>query len=244
MLLAAATLVLAGTNQNLPAQVTPEASKLVRQMSDKLAAAQNFSFSGVRTLDSSLVPMKGEKPPQYRTDIAVAVSRPDKFYVIARGEEDTRQFYFNGREFVLYDAKARSYGKVLAKSVTIDQMLGHLQTRWGFLPPLSDFIMSDSYKMLMDDVKKGRVVLEKMASVSGCTRLAFEQDDVDWDLWLSNQDSLPRKLLIVFKKKKGSPRFEFLFDGWNLNAGIPDSRFVYTPAKGVVERELTPLRAK
>lgn len=236
--------VLAGGTSEGRAQIDPAAAKAVRQMSDTLASAQNFSFSGIRTLDASLVPLPAPKPARFVARVQVAVSRPDKFWFKVQGSEDTRQFYFDGTKFTLLDARAKSFASVLAKSVNIDQMLGHLQTRWGFMPPVSDFIMSDSYKMLMDDVRTGRVVGTEITGFSRTRHLAFTQDTVDWDLWISEKDHLPRKLVIVFKKRKGSPRFQFEFEEWNLKAGLPAKTFEFVPASGLKEMELAPVLKK
>lgn len=236
--------VMAAWTSEGSAQVEPAASKAVRQMSDTLASAQNFSFAGTRTLDASLVPLPGPKPARFVSKVQAAVSRPDKFLFKVKGSEDARQFYFDGSKFTLLDARAKSYAGVLTKSVNIDQLLGHLQTKWGFMPPVADFIMSNPYKMLMDDVRTGRVVGTEIEGFSRSLHLAFTQDTVDWDLWISEKEHLPRKLVIVFKKRKGSPKFQFEFEEWNLKANLPAKTFEFAPPGGFKEMELVPAAKK
>ena len=59
--------------------------------------------------------------------------------------------------------------------------------------------------------------------------LAFRQEFIDWQIWIAEEDNLPRKIVITYKEQPGHPQYTAFLKNWNLSAQTSDSAFVLTP---------------
>jgi hypothetical protein len=63
--------------------------------------------------------------------------------------------------------------------------------------------------------------------------LSFEQESIDWQLWIdAGEKPLPRKLVIAYKTEDEVPQYSVIMGKWNLNADVPDELFVFEPPEG------------
>jgi hypothetical protein len=110
---------------------------------------------------------------------------------------------------------------------TIDEAVAKIDETYGFTPPLAEFILSDPYKTLSQHIKskayKGK---ENIAGVE-CHHLSLSGDVADSELWIGTADSLPRKLVAMFKDREGSPKLQADFSNWNLAPTFDDKLFAF-----------------
>jgi hypothetical protein len=199
-----------------------QADRLLRQMSDYLKAAKQFSFHAEISYDD-LLP-SGQKLQLAATD-EVLVRRPDRIYSEFEGETGGKRFWYDGKTITLYDSKHHVYGTEEAPA-TIDAVLDHLMKVLGFSPPFSDLLHSDPYAILTKNVQYGFYAGLTQVEGQRCHHLAFQEKKIDWQVWIEDGVQLvPCKLVITYKTLPGAPQFIAVFSHWDLMAPAPDSMF-------------------
>jgi hypothetical protein len=72
-----------------------------------------------------------------------------------------------------------------------------------------------------------------------CHHLAFEQDSIDWQIWIdAGPEPLPRKLVIAYKTEDEVPQYSVTIRKWNLKATLPDDLFRFEPPQGARKIDL------
>jgi len=199
-----------------------QADRLLRQMSDYLKAAKQFSFHAEISYDD-LLP-SGQKLQLAATD-DVLVRRPDRIYSEFEGETGGKRFWYDGKTITLYDTKHHVYGTEEVPA-TIDAVLDHLMKVLGFSPPFSDLLHSDPYAILTKNVQYGFYAGLTQVDGRRCHHLAFQEKKIDWQIWIEDGIQLvPCKLVITYKTLPGAPQFIAVFSHWDLVAPAPDSMF-------------------
>jgi hypothetical protein len=106
-------------------------------------------------------------------------------------------------------------------------VVAKVNEKYGFTPPLAEFILSDPYRALGQHIKsksyKGK---ENVAGVE-CHHLSLSGDIADSEFWISTADLLPHKLVATFKDRDGSPQLQANFSSWNLAPAIDAKIFAF-----------------
>jgi len=219
---------------------------LLRQMSEKLAQAKKLSFKVDRKLDAALV--EGRDIAE-NAQIEISVSRPNKFLAKSDSKENVRHIFLDGHNISIYDETMKLYATVPVPG-SIDEVVAKVDEKYGFTPPLAEFILSDPYRALGQQIKsKSYSGKENVAGVE-CHRLTLSADVADSELWIGTADLLPRKLVATFKDREGSPKFQADFSSWNLASSLDDTIFAFVAPKDaekiemVTEAQMSDIAAK
>ena len=206
----------------------PNADTILRQMSDKLGAAKKFSFKATREVSAALA---AEHNVQAKSQIEVTVQRPHNVSGSSTNADNTRRVYFDGKHLTLVDGKENTYAIVPMK-MSSDALPAQLAVKYGFVPPLADFVMSNPYKDMKFRAKTISYAGTGMAGTPAveCNRLALSGKLADSELWIAVNDSLPRKMTATVKGGSGAGTdLDIEFTEWNLDAPVTDETFVFTP---------------
>ena len=65
-----------------------------------------------------------------------------------------------------------------------------------------------------------------------CHHLAFEQEVVDWQIWIDAGTPLPRRLTITYKLESGEPQYTVTLRRWITDLELDDVKFEFTPPAG------------
>lgn len=222
------------------AAAEPDGDRILRQMSDTLAAAKAFRLTATRNIDASLLP--GLALPGKAT-VNLVVQRPDKLASRVVGKGDVRKFIANGRTLTLFDEKKNFYATVPMR-VTLDKLIDILDTKFGFTPPLAEFALSDPYKEFRRQSRTvtylGRGEIQRCwfdwAGLA-CDRLELRGPAADAELWIGVNDHLPRRLIATFHRP-GRPQLRIDFLKWNLRPDVSPSAFAFTPPTGAQRIEI------
>lgn len=208
--------------------------QLFRQMCARLAQAKNLSFKVDRKLDAALV--EGRNVAENAV-IEVSVSRPGKFQAKSDSKDDVRQIFFDGQNLSIYDETMKLYATAPV-SGTIDEFVAKVDEKYGFTPPLAEFILSDPYGALSKHIKtKAHKGKENIGGVE-CHHLSLSGDVADSELWIGTDDLLPRKLVATFKNREGSPQLQADFSSWNLAPTLDDKMFTFVAPNDVEKIEM------
>src|SRR5580698_1083901 len=124
------------------AAAPPDADQILRQASATLAAAQQFSFKAHRVMDAALLAGRNAAED---AQVEVTVQRPNKVFADGKSQEGERQVFADGTNFSLVDAKMNLYSTV-PMPASLDGLVEKIDEKYGFTPPLAEFVLSDPYK--------------------------------------------------------------------------------------------------
>jgi hypothetical protein len=213
---------------------TNDPDQLLRQMSEKLAQAKKLSFKVDRKLDAALV--EGRNVAE-NAQIEISVSRPNKFLAKSDSKDNVRHLFFDGQNLSIYDETMKLYATAPVPG-TIDEAVAKIDEKYGFTPPLAEFILGDPYRALSQQIKskayKGK---ERVAGVE-CHHLTLGGDVADSELWIGTADLLPRKLVATFKDREGGPKLQADFSNWNLAATLDDKIFAFVAPQDAEKIEM------
>lgn len=201
--------------------------RLLQQMSQKLAAAPRLSFKAARKLDVGLI--EGRELPE-NSEIAVSLVRPGKLMAKSSSEDGVRYFYADGENISLFDETMMLYATVPLKG-TIDDVSAALDERYGFTPPLIEFLVSDSYRRLNQHIQSSSLKGPENIKGVDCHRLSLVGKIADSELWISTKDQLPCRLIATFKDREHQPKLAVEFSEWNLNPQFDEKMFTFAPPK-------------
>jgi hypothetical protein len=209
--------------------VDPRADELVRQMSDLLASAKSFALEAEEIYDE----VPEHLPRTQLTNLRhVALRRPDRMVGDASGDALNRSFWYDGKTLSIHEKEQNTYA-TLPVPPTIDGTLDAIFERTGMVIPLADFVYEDVYARLMESVQRGVYLGIHRAGDVACHHLSFEQESIDWQLWIdAGEKPLPRKLVIAYKTEDEVPQYTVTIEKWNLNAELPEDLFQFEPPEG------------
>jgi hypothetical protein len=226
-----------GTAAEEASGIDAHADRILREMSDYLRTADEFTFRGNVTYDSVLT--TGEKL-QYEGTVSVAVRRPDRLNAKFTGDERQRHFFLDGGYFTLYDVAAGIYA-VTEVPPEIDAAVDRIFEEYGFSVPAADLVYADPYSVLTESVEAGSLVGRHSVDGTPCHHLAFTQDAIDWQIWIEDGPRpVPRKLVITYKDRPGAPQYAERMSDWNFQPRLSDHYFQFHPPEGAHEIEFLP----
>lgn len=237
LITALTTMMLAGwaeAGQSQGNGIDPQAEKILRQMSDYLAARQQFSLQAESTLE--IVLTSGQKL-QYDSPGTLMVSRPNRLFAHRRGDIANQEFFYNGKTLTLYNPKENLYASTAAPA-TLDEMLDFAREKLDVIAPAADLLYKNAADKMLKVTSSGFVVGPSVVAGAKTMHLAFRGDEVDWQVWIEQGDKpLPRKFVLTSKKVAGEPEFVVFIRNWDLAPKVTDREFTFTPPKGAKKIE-------
>ncbi len=221
------------------AQATPQPEKILQQACDFLKSAQQYSFKAEVTDDRVYT---GGKKLQFAFDLEGYVRRPDKVRINAAGDLEDKQFFYDGKTITLYDKSESAYA-VLDVPATIDEAMEKTSKEYGLRISLVDLAESDTCGLMTKGVKHALYVGEGVVRGIKCHQLAFDKDDIQWQIWIdAGEKPLIRKLLINQKKLPAAPQWTAYFTDWNFSPQLADNLFAFTPPPGAIKTRFVSLK--
>lgn len=214
----------------------PNPDALLKSMSTTLASAKSYRLTASRIISDDIA-KKLRQPAKTNLDIAVA--RPNKLAVNVSGRTALRSMIFDGQTFTVVDEENNLYSKTPLRG-TLNQIPASLEKIYGFQPPLAEFIVSDPYQDIKHRVTGvsylGKGSVRENGKVVQCHRLGLHGTAADAELWLGANDSLPRRLKATAKNSGGRDLLmDVDFLTWEMNPALRDSTFHFQPRSNAAE---------
>lgn len=205
-------------------QVSPDAAKLLQKSMDYVGGLEQFGLVTQSTIEAVLD--SGQKI-QFNTAAAVAVKRPNLLYAARMGELVDQEFFYDGKTLTLHDIDNGFYSTVQAPD-TLEGMLDFARDSLDIVAPAGDFIYSNAYEILMEDVESAFVVGKSFIEGVPCDHLAFSKPGTDFQVWVAQgEQPLPVKLVITSTDIQSAPQFTVLLREWDSVKGVPEGKFVF-----------------
>lgn len=202
--------------------IDARADRVLRNMGEFLRDAEQFSLRADVRFDQVLG--SGQKV-QVSAVQDIAVRRPDRVFVAYEDDLGARRLWYDGKRISMYDIGEHVQASEAMPS-KIDATLERLLKVHDFSPPLADLIYSDPYAILSQHAIFGAYLGTSAIDGVRCHHLAFVDASIDWQIWVEDGTQIvPRRFVITYKNRPGSPQFEADLSEWNFSERLPDVLF-------------------
>lgn len=217
--------VISVSAQGQPAGIETEA---VEKLENSMSYVAGLGRFALETSSSIEVVLHSGQKIQLDSTVDLTVQRPNKLHAIRKGEIGEQEFFYDGESLTLHDG-ATNYHATVDAPATLDGMLDFARDSLDVTAPASEFIYSNNFEVLMEEVKSGFVVGTSFIDGTACDHLAFSAPGTDWQIWIQQGDKpLPRRLVITSRDVLNAPQYTVRIHDWNLTPDLSKQEFSYT----------------
>lgn len=206
-----------------------ESEVALHAMSRLLSNARSFTLRATREIDAALTETGAGKQLD---DLYFEVQRPDRLHMISRTKGTTQHLYFDGKSVVLYNETDKVYATLPATG-PIDSMISALHDNVGYIPPLAQFVLNDSWPAFQEQLGRSSDVSNESINGVECRRLRLMGMRAIAYIWIARQNNLPCALTATFADVEGDPQVRIRFLEWNFAPQLTEASFHFTPPAGV-----------
>ncbi len=218
-----------------------EAKKLLKAMSDYLAAQTAMSFDYNGTLE--VVTNSGQKLALVSSG-TVLLNRPDKIRTERSGGFVDSETLFDGKTLTLLGKNAKKYAQLEVPG-TIEHLIDELRDKYNRPLPAADLLTSNAYGVLMEDVYDSKDLGSGVINGMECDFLAFRKDEVDFQIWIAQGDKpYPCKFVVTSRTVADGPAYGVEFRNWKTGADVAADDFMFNNTMGAEKIEVKDLQDK
>jgi len=215
-----------------------EAKRLVKAMSDYMAAQKAISFA----FDTNLqIVTKDRQKLDLASSGTVTLNRPDKIRVTRHGGFANVEAVFDGKTLSLLGKNANVYGQVDVPG-SIDHLVDELRDKYDRPVPGADLLQSDLYDEMMPSVVDVKDLGSGVIGGVECDHLAFRKKEVDLQIWIAQGDHpYPCRYVITSKLVRDAPQYTVQIRDWKTGNEVAADDFKFNSpanAKKVTLKDL------
>jgi hypothetical protein len=218
-----------GTVESAAGEIDEEAVAVLKRMTDTLAALDEFSLTMETGFD--VTQPNGEKL-EFGSLRTASVRRPDSaHFSFAKRSGEGGELVFDGTDIWAYDRRDNVYATI-PQPGDIDAALDFATTDLGIPVPVSDFFTADPSISLASGVLAARDLGPSTIGGRAGRHIALRKPGVNYQIWVSDEDSLPTRFVITYTEDPGQPQFWAQFTGWETQPAGHDLSFRFAPPEG------------
>jgi hypothetical protein len=211
-----------------PEQAREKGDAMLRQMSQKLAAMQAFSYRAEQTIEHAAT--GGQKRTEHFTRLTT-VRRPNQLTFVDTGGDRDSAVWYDGKFLTVVMNKDKVWVRG-PMPPTLDEAMDYVSAEYAIQLPAADLHYSSPYDALMTADTTGGWVNTEAVDTRTCEHLSYQQAVVDWQIWLNQTNMLPCQILITYKTQEGQPTARIVFTDLNESPAIADTTFAATVPDG------------
>lgn len=215
------------------------AKRLVKAMSDYLAAQQAISFDYDAILE---VITKEDQKIALASSGTIALNRPDKVHARRAGGFADVEMLFDGETLTVLGKNKNLYAQVAVPG-TVDHLIDELRVKYDRPLPGADILLSNLYDEVMENVVDAKDLGSGVIGGVECDSLAFRSNEVDWQIWIAQGDHpYPCRYVITTKGMTGQPQYSIQIRNWKTGAEVAPSDFAFTNPTNAAKVDLKDLQ--
>jgi hypothetical protein len=230
-------------NREFNLSIDPASTKVLKEMDAYLSSMEAFSFH-IDITDK--YPSNTGEALEVKKSASLTVRRPDRLKADVKSEapERERAFYYNGETITLFDKTDNLYAQTQAPDTTA-KALDFAMDDLGFTFPVVDFVFKNLHKNLTENVLYSDYLGISKIGNTKCHFLIFNQDSIDWYLWIdAGKKPVPRKFIIVYKNDPQRSKFIAEFTKYKKQNAISEETFSFKPPKDAGQIEFLPVKGQ
>lgn len=194
-----------------------DAKKILKSMSDYLAAQQRISFSYDSVLEVVTV---DHQKIELASSGTVTMNRPDKIFVTRFGGFADVEMLFDAKTLTLFGKNMNAYAQIEIPG-TIDHLITELREKHNRPLPAADLLTANVYDHLMVDVTDIKDLGSGVIGGIESDHLAFRAKEVDWQIWIARGDNpYPTRYVITSKLIDNGPQYSIQTHDWNTGDAV------------------------
>ena len=231
-------IVMLGTSLAVSADEA-DAKRLLKSMSDYLAAQKALSFDYDATLE---VVTKDEQKLALASSGSVSLSRPGKIRVTRSGGLADVEMSFGGKTLTLLGKNLNAYAQTAVPG-TVDHLVDELREKHNRPLPAADLLLSNVYDALMLDVVDVKDLGSGVIGGVECNYLAFRAKEVDWQIWIAQgEHPYPCRYVITSTFIAGGPQYSIQTRNWKMGKETAATDFSFRNSTNAQKIELKDLK--
>jgi hypothetical protein len=204
--------------------ISPDADRALHKMTDYLASLQSFR---VLSAAKDEVVLKSGQKIDLSSQSETSVQRPNKLRSEQVGAKGGLAFWYDGKSMTLECTANGTYTTKPAPA-TLDGAIDQARKEFQIEAPGADLLYSQPYDILTEQVTSGQVIGHETIDGASVTHLAFQGEEVDWQIWIKDgAEPLPVWFSIITKTMPSQPEFEVHLSHWETKASLPASTFAF-----------------
>lgn len=229
MLIAALPLYAAKAKPASAPKIDVKAVQQLRAMTEYVSGLQSFSVH-VQTTRDLVLPTDQALSSDLAYDLMVR--RPDGLRVNMTSAAGSAQLFYDGKTLTIFTPKKNFYATTPAPATIAETVRAAVKR--GISMPMAEFISPDSSGRVLANLASATFVGSSMVDGVMTNHLAFRQKKgVDWQIWIEDSATpLPRRLMIVDRTTRDSPRFVATLSDWNVSPTFDQSTFAFVAPEG------------
>lgn len=212
-------------------RVDQRALDILKRMSDTIEQANTMGFQA-----RSMVPVKG--PNGLWINLfgvsRVVVQGQNKLFAETRGDFSPYDFYFDGTAVTAYAPAKNVYAQKEAPG-TVEELMDRAYREEGRTFPYADILTSNPYEKLTRGLTGAVFVGQSTIAGVKTDHLAFSNEGVEWQIWVAEEDHLPRLVSARYFDDAREPDYTIEFFNWKLNEPVSDTDFVFQNASNAAK---------
>lgn len=199
-----------------------DAKRLLKAMSDYLAAQKAISFEYDATLE---VVTKDEQKLALASSGTMTLNRPNKLRATRSAGFADVEIMFNKETLTLFGKTANRYTQIKVPG-TVDHLVDELRDKYNRPLPAADLLMSNPYEQLMPEVIDTKDLGSGVVGGIECDHLAFRTEEVDWQIWIAHGERpYPCRYVITSKRITHGPQYSIQFRDWKTGDEVAAEDF-------------------
>jgi hypothetical protein len=217
----------------------PEGRDVVQRMIEFMSGHETLAMEAVVTYTA--IQESGQK---LHFDLLqrIAVRQPDRLFwatVFDDGTADSA--WFSGGRFRLLRRPAGVWGQVRIPGGTISDMVDVLEQDYDIDVPARDLLKGNAGDLwLGEDVTSIWYVGEAWVDGQWTDHVAVRKPNVDFELWIRQDEPFPAAIAIVYKGTEGQPSYHARFRRWATSLPDPGA-LEFTVPENAEEIEMVPV---
>jgi hypothetical protein len=204
--------------------ISPDADRALHKMTDYLAGLQSFK---VQSAAKDEVVLKSGQKIDLSSQSETSVQRPNKLKSEQIGAKGGLAFWYDGKSMTL-ECTANSTYTTKPAPPTLDGAIDQARREFGIEAPGADLLYSKPYDVLTEQVTSGQVIGHETIDGAPVTHLAFQGEEVDWQIWIKDgAEPLPVWFSIITKTMPSQPEFEVHLSHWETKAALSPTEFAF-----------------
>jgi len=201
-----------------------DARRLLKAMSDYLAAQKALSFAYDATLE---VVTKDDQKLALASSGTLVLNRPDKILATRSGGFADVEMSFNGKTLTILGKNLNIYAQQDIPG-TVDHLIDELRVKHNRPLPAADLLLSNSYDALMNDVVDVKDLGSGVVGGVECDYLAFRAKEVDWQIWIAQGERpYPCRYVITSKLITSGPQYTIQLRDWKTGDEVAATDFSF-----------------
>ena len=206
-------------------------------MGTALRALKQFSLTSEASTE---VVLEDGQKIELDGKVSYRVKTPNRVFVQLDSDRQQRELIYDGKALTVFAPKLKYYAQVEGLHATLGELVEHAASRYGIEFPLADMFLWGTDKAPVSLIHSARHVGGGTQGGEAIEQYAFQQEGVDWQVWISNATSLPVKLIINSLDDPAQPQYRARLR-WDTRTPVPDSAFAFTPPADAHRIKLVPV---